>query len=80
MGLSCSTATYAQVLVYKSFRSIKVAPVGPMACLFAEIHAAPSGFDWIGGVTVKQYTDAPALKVIQQQLTTLLEGAICICL
>ncbi|KAL0044502.1 hypothetical protein WJX82_009959 [Trebouxia sp. C0006] len=43
-----------------------------------DIPAAPSGFDWIGGVTVKQYTDAPALKVIQQQLTTLLEGSLLI--
>jgi hypothetical protein len=62
---------------YQSYRSIKVAPVVPTVCPSADIHAAPSGADWIGGVTVKQYTDAPALKVIQQQLTTLLKGAIC---
>jgi hypothetical protein len=78
MDLSCSTAIYAQVLVYESFRSIKVAPVALMVCPFAEIHAAPSGTDWIGGVTVEQYTNAPTLKAIQQQLTTLLEGTICI--
>ncbi|DBA66324.1 TPA: Component of a membrane-bound complex containing the Tor2p kinase [Trebouxia sp. C0005] len=43
-----------------------------------ELHAASSGFDWIGGVTVENYTDAPTLKVIQQQLTTLLEGSLLI--
>lgn len=43
-----------------------------------DIHAAPSGADWIGGVTVKQFTNAPAPKVIQQQLTTLLEGSLLI--
>lgn len=65
--------------LYESFRSIKVAPVCSMACPSAELHAASSGFDWIGGVTVENYTDAPTLKVIQQQLTTLLEGATCVC-
>ncbi len=61
----------------KRFRSIK-APSVPTVSPSADIHAAPSGADWIGGVTVKQYTGAPALKVIQQQLTTLVEGAVCI--
>ncbi|KAA6418942.1 MAG: RNA exonuclease 4 [Trebouxia sp. A1-2] len=64
--------------LYESFRSIKVAPVCSMACPSAELHAASSGFDWIGGVTVENYTDAPTLKVIQQQLTTLLEGSLLI--
>ena len=59
---------------YQSFRSIKAAPVVLTVCPSADIHAA----DWIGGVTVKQFTNAPAPKVIQQQLTTLLEGAICV--